>query len=192
MPSRTISKEFRTVVMQQLSSRILLHCWPSNICTISYRLSTISLLPWWYVICYHIVTLLITIALVVCYYIVTFPITIALMICYIFAILPFLWLLPWWYIIFIVLLVFLSLLPWWYIICIVLLVFLSLLPWWYAIFFCIVTLFITIALMTCFIFSCCCPSYHYCPDDVLYFCIVTLLITIALICYICPKGSYGI
>ena len=184
MPSRTISREFRTVVMQQLSSRILLHCWPSNICTISYRMSTISLLPWWYVICYHIVTLLITIALVVCYLLLYCylsyhccpdDITVALMICYIFAILPFLWLLPWWYIIFIVLLVFLSLLP-----------------WWYAILFCIVTLFITIALMTCFIFSCCCPSYHYCPDDVLYFCIVTLLITIALICYICPKGSYGI
>ena len=139
--------------MQQLSSRILLHCWPSNICTISYSLSTISLLPWWYVICYHIVTLLITIALVVCY---------LLLYCYLsyhycpddmlyfcnFALLMTITLMVY------------------YFYCIVsLLITIALMVYY---FYCIVSL-ITIALMICYIFLYCYPFYHYCPDDMFYF-----------------------
>jgi hypothetical protein len=154
MPSRTISREFRTVIMQQLSSRILLHCWPNNICTISYRLSTISLLPWWYVICYHIVTLLITIALVVCY---------LLLYCYLsyhycpddmlyfcnFALLMTITLMVY------------------YFYCIVSLLITIALMVYYL--YCIVSLLITIALMICYIFLYCYPFYHYCPDDMFYF-----------------------
>jgi hypothetical protein len=165
MPSRTISTESRTVIMQQLSSRILLHCWCNNICTISYRLSTISLLPCWYVICYHIVTLLITIALVVCYLLLycylsyhycpddmlyfcnfTLLMTITLMVYYFYCIVSLLITIA-----LMICYIILYCYPFYHY-CpddmfyfFMLLSILSLLPWW------------------CIIFLYCYPSYHYCP-----------------------------